>query len=176
MPDNNNNNYHGAYTMKIIACALFLIAAIANAAEMQYQFNSPSFNGAGWSSHVLTIKQLEDQSKAQNKAAAEMLAAQAQAQAANTPQALFVTNLQGRIYSQLAKQITDSLFGAGGVPVCSIDTAGQVCGSIPDLAGNSVSWSLGTGSDRGMIIISINNLSNAQQNTTIKIPYGTFAF
>ena len=39
------------------------------AAELQHNFNSPSFSGIGYSSHVLTIKQLEDQAKEKNKAA-----------------------------------------------------------------------------------------------------------
>ena len=91
--------------------------------------------------------------------------------------AQFVANLQSRVYSQLAKQLTDSLFGDGSTtPVCNASTAGQVCGMIPDLAGNSVSWKLGTGSDQGMIIINITSNSNASQKTTMKVPSGSFYF
>jgi hypothetical protein len=159
-------------TIAVLACML----GTASAAELQYNFNSPAFNGTGYSSHVLTIKQLEDQAISNNKAAAEALAAKAKAEAANTPQAQFVANLQSRIYAQLAKQLTDSLFGTTGAPSCTAATAGAICGSIPDLAGNSVTWKLGTGSDQGMIIITITNLTSPSQTTTMKIPSGTFAF
>jgi hypothetical protein len=160
-----------------IALALTLISlSNVQAAEIQHFFSSPSFSGIGYSSHVLTIKQLEDQQKDKNTAKSEALAAQAKADALNTPQAKFAANLESRVYAQLAKQLTDSLFGTGGAPTCTAATAGSVCGSIPDLAGNSVTWKLGTGSDKGMIIIEIANLSNSSQKTTMKVPAGTFAF
>lgn len=160
-----------------IAGILFLVCGIAGAAELGHQFNSPAFNGIGWSSHVLTIKQLEDQQRDKNKAAADALKAKAENDALNTPQARFIANLESRIYSQLAKQLTDSLFGDGtSKPSCSAATAGDICGVIPDLAGNSVTWKLGVGSDRGMIIITIANLANPEQTTTMKIPSGTFGF
>lgn len=160
-----------------LALALTAISlSNVQAAELQHFFNSPSFSGVGYSSHVLTIKQLEDQQKDKNTAKAEALQAQAKADALNTPQAKFTANLESRVYAQLAKQLTDSLFGTGGAPSCTQATAGNVCGSIPDLAGNSVTWKLGTGSDKGMIIIEISSLSNKAQSTTMKVPAGTFAF
>jgi hypothetical protein len=137
-----------------------------------HQFSSPAFSGQGYSSHVLTIKQLEDQAKDKNKAASDALKAQAERDALNTPQARFIANLESRIYAQLAKQLTDSMFGEGAT--CT--TAGITCGTIPDLAGNSISWKLGAGSDAGMIVISIASLSDPTQTTIMKVPSGTFAF
>ena len=160
---------------KLFACVA-LISGVAMAAEITHSFNSPSFSGVGYSSHVLTIKQLEDQQREKNSAVADSLKAQLERDAANTPQAQFIANLQSRIYAQLAKQLTDSLFGATDAPTCTVATAGAVCGSIPDLAGNSVTWKLGTGSDTGMIIITITNLANPTQITVMKVPSGTFAF
>ena len=40
----------------IIAISL---QAVAVSAELTHQFNSPAFSGIGWSSHVLTIEQME---------------------------------------------------------------------------------------------------------------------
>lgn len=141
-------------------------------AEIQHQFNSPSFSGIGYSSHVLTIKQLEDQQKEKNQSKIDADKAKALADAANTPTARFLANLESRIYAQLAKQLTDSMFGEGAT--CT--TKGVVCGNIPDLGGNSVSWKLGAGADNGMIVITIVNNSNPSQITTMKVPTGTFAF
>ena len=36
-----------------------LVAAGVSATELVHQFNSPAFSGMGYSSHVLTIEQLE---------------------------------------------------------------------------------------------------------------------
>jgi hypothetical protein len=155
----------------LLICTI-LVSSGANSAELTHQFNSPAFSGIGYSSHVLTIKQLEDQAKEKNKAASDALKAQAERDAANTPTARFIANLESRIYSQLAKQLTDSMFGEGAT--CT--TAGVVCGSIPDIGGNKIEWSLGGGSDSGMIIINIQNLSNPTQITTMKVPAGTFYF
>lgn len=162
--------------MKTVILSLGLVLSASalqiNAAELTHTFNSPAFSGMGYSSHVLTIKQLEDQAKDKNKAASDALKAQAERDALNTPQARFIANLESRIYAQLAKQLTDSMFGEGAT--CT--TAGVTCGTIPDLAGNSISWQLGAGSDAGMIVISIANIANPTQSTTMKVPSGTFAF
>ena len=162
--------------MKKLVVLAVLLPSIALSAELSHSFNSPSFSGVGYSSHILTIKQLEDQQREKNSASADALKAQAERDAANTPQAQFIANLQSRVYAQLAKQLTDSLFGASDAPTCTVATAGAVCGSIPDLAGNSVEWKLGTGSDTGMIIITITNLTTPSQTTVMKVPSGTFAF
>jgi hypothetical protein len=142
------------------------------AAELQHIFSSPAFSGIGYSSHVLTIKQLEDQQREKNKAQADAIKAKAEADALNTPQARFIANLESRVYAQLAKQLTDSMFGEGAT--CT--TRGVVCGSIPDLGGNTISWKLGDGADSAYIIITIVNNSNPSQTTTMKVPSGTFAF
>lgn len=155
-----------------VVLALMLLPSVALTAELQHNFNSPAFSGVGYSSHVLTIKQLEDQAKEKNKAAAEALKAKAEADAQNTPTARFIANLESRIYSQLAKQLTDSMFGEGAT--CT--TRGVVCGTIPDIGGNKIEWKLGDGSDSGMIVINIQNLSNPSQTTTMKVPAGTFYF
>jgi hypothetical protein len=165
---NNNKNK----ILLILALIYGLTPQSINAAELVHQFNSPAFSSLGYSSHVLTIKQLEDQASEKNRSTAESLKAQAERDAQNTPQARFIANLESRIYAQLAKQLTDSMFGEGAT--CT--TAGVVCGSIPDLAGNAVSWQLGAGSDSGMIVINITNIANPTQSTIMKVPSGTFAF
>lgn len=158
--------------LRALIVLLSMITLPASAAEISHYFNSPAFSGVGYSSHVLTINQLETQAKEKNQAKAEAEKAKAEAAAMNTPQAKFIANLESRIYSQLAKQLTDSMFGEGAT--CT--TKGVICGSIPDLGGNKIEWKLGDGSDTGLIIISITNNSNPSQVTNMKVPAGTFAF
>lgn len=155
---------------KIIMLTLALVISRSQAAELVHQFNSPAFSGIGYSSHVLTIKQLEDQAKEKNKAAREAELAKAEREAANTPQAQFVANLQSRIYAQLAKQITDTLFGATGQPSCS----GSNCAGVVDVGSNTINWNLSP--DGKNINVTIRNTSNPSEFTTMTVPVGTFAF
>lgn len=152
--------------------SFLLISINGHPTELTHTFNSPSFSGVGYSSHVLTLNQLEQQATEKNKTAADALAAKAATDALNTPQAKFLANLESRIYSQLAKQLTDSMFSEGAT--CTI--AGVICGTIPDLGGNVVTWKLGDGSDTGMIIINITNNLDPSQTTIMKVPSGTFYF
>lgn len=158
-------------TKLAVAIALLNLSNVYGA-ELQHSFNSPAFSGVGYSSHVLTIKQLEDQQKEKNRSLADALKAKAEADAANTPQARFISNLESRVYAQLAKQLTDSMFGEGAT--CT--TRGVICGTIPDLGGNTITWKLGDGADSAYIIINIVNNANPSQVTTMKVPSGTFAF
>lgn len=155
---------------KTIIIMLMVCSSICQAAELQHNFSSPAFSGIGYSSHVLTIKQLEDQAKEKNKAAREAEAAKAEREAANTPQAQFVANLQSRIYAQLAKQITDTLFGATGQPSCS----GSSCAGTVEVGSNTITWNLSA--DGRNINVTIRNNSNPSEFTTMTVPVGTFAF
>ena len=153
----------------ITAAVLIITSSMVGAAELQHSFNSPAFSGIGYSSHVLTLYQLETQAKDKNKSAADALKAKVESDALNTPQAKFQANLESRIYSQLAKQITDSLFGANGAPQC-VPTNG-VCGEM-NVAGNNITWKV----DGAFIIVRIENALDPKQYTEMKVPSGTFGF
>lgn len=161
--------------MKKIIITAILVPSLAFSAEMVHQFNSPAFNGQGYSSHVLTIKQLEDQAKEKNKAAAEALEAKAKAEAQNTPTARFLANVESRIFSQLAKQMTDSLFGEGAT--CSGGSASAPCGTISNVGGengSTISWWVTTNSS-GVNLINI-SVTGPQGSTSMVIPANTFFF
>lgn len=153
-------------TLAVLAC---ILATSVNAAEIQHVFSSPSFSGIGYSSHVLTLYQLETQAKDKNKAAADALKAKEEGDKLNTPQAKFQSNLESRIYSQLAKQITDSLFGSNGAPQCAVTNG--VCGEM-SVAGNNITWKV----DGTFIIVRIENALDPRQFTEMKVPSGTFGF
>lgn len=157
--------------MKRVLIGLGITLAVCNAfaAEIQHSFNSPAFSGVGYSSHVLTIHQLETQAKDKNKSAADAIKAKAESDALNTPQAKFQANLESRIYSQLAKQITDSLFGTDGAPQCT--PTNGVCGEM-QVAGNNITWKV-AGSN---IVVRIENALDPRQYTEMIVPSGTFGF
>ena len=153
----------------ITAAVLIITSSMVGAAELQHSFNSPAFSGIGYSSHVLTLYQLETQAKDKNKSAADALKAKVESDALNTPQAKFQANLESRIYSQLAKQITDSLFGTNGVPQCVVSNG--VCGEM-NVAGNNITWKV----EGAFIIVRIENALDPKQYTEMKVPSGTFGF
>jgi hypothetical protein len=159
----------------LISSFLLGVPFTSEGAELQYQFSSPSFNGSGYGSYVLTLKQLEDQQREKNTAAADALKSAAENAAANTPQAQFVTNLQSRIYAQLSKQITDSLFGSSGGLSCTSAGGVTTCptGTL-DVGGNTITWSLS--SDNKNIVISVVNNIDPSQYTNMTVPVGSFGF
>jgi hypothetical protein len=155
---------------KTTLALLASIALSASAAELQHNFNSPAFSGLGYSSHVLTLKQLEDQQKDKNKQAADALKAAAEREAANTPQARFKASMETRIYSELAKRISDSLFGSSpNAPTCTPTTSGGPCGDI-DIGGQNITWRIqGTN-----IIVRIVEVANPNNYTELVMPYAAF--
>jgi hypothetical protein len=153
-------------TLVLALCASFSVGA----AELQHNFNSPAFSGVGYSSHVLTLKQLEDQQKDKNKQAADALKAAAEREAANTPQARFKASMETRIYSELAKRISDSLFGSSpNAPTCTPTSSGGPCGDI-DIGGQNITWRIqGTN-----IIVRISEIANPNNYTELVMPYAAF--
>lgn len=97
--------------MKLLLLLLIIVTATATeAAELTHAFKSPAFSGAGYSSHLLTMQSLayNRDNTIRDKLAAKIAAEEAAAQ--NTPINQFILNLQARVYSQIAAQVTNQLF------------------------------------------------------------------
>jgi hypothetical protein len=138
------------------------LVSTANASELVHQFNSPSFNGVGYSSHVLSVEQLEAQRRQKLKDEQKALADQAARDAKNTNLAKFLLNLESRIYAQLSKQLADAMFSDAGV------AAGG--GSVV-FQGTTISW---TNLGDGNVQLDITNADGTI--TTITVPIGSFQF
>jgi hypothetical protein len=96
---------------------LILTAPVVNAGELTFQFNSPAFSGNGYSTHVLTIEQLEQQRKEKIASEAQAALEKAERELKNTNSYKFRNNLESRIYAQLSRQIADNMFGEGATIV-----------------------------------------------------------
>ena len=124
-----------------------------------YQFKSPSFNGVGYSSHVLTIENQEytrQQQIQQNIQAA----LQAQATAAqNTNIAKFLNNLESRIYAQISQNLATAMFANGG------SNSGTL-----NFEGNSIFWT----KDSSNVYLTVTDTVGNQ--TTVTVPLGQFQF
>ena len=143
----------------VLCYFIFLAAQPAFASELIHQFNSPAFNGMGYSSHVLTIDQLETQRKQKLKDEAQAIKDKAERDAKNTNIAKFLVNVESRIYAQLSKQLADQMFAEGG------KTNGTM-----DFQGTSISW-VKTESDVTLTILETNG-----NRTDITVPISGFAF
>jgi hypothetical protein len=147
------------FSMKTtIMMALLVTALQAGATELTFQFNSPAFNGIGYSSHALTIEQLETQRRKAIADAAKAAADQAARDAKNTNLAKFLVNVESRIYAQLSKQLADAMFADGG-------NSGAL-----DFQGTNISW-LKTATDVTLTITEVNG-----NRTEITVPIASCAF
>jgi hypothetical protein len=94
-------------------CLTILFATTALANDLGFQFNSPSFNGNGYSAHITEIYQLEEANKQKIVDNKSFASAQAAAKAASDPVNQFVMTLNSMVYQQLSQQVTNSIFGNG---------------------------------------------------------------
>jgi hypothetical protein len=97
-----------------LASVLLCLATSVSASEIVFNFNSPSFSGIGYSSHVLTIYSQELSRKLAIEAEKKAAVLKAEQDAKNTTMAKFVANLESRVYNELARQITEKLFEGQG--------------------------------------------------------------
>jgi len=94
---------------------LFIVTSSVCASEIVFDFNSPAFNGNGYSSHILTIEQLESNRKRQIEEDKQAVIDRAERDIKSTNAYKFRNNLESRIYATLSKQIADSMFNEGTV-------------------------------------------------------------
>jgi len=97
-------------TKKLLLIAL-LVPSMALSSELVHEFKSPAFSGVGYSSHVLTIEQLESNRKQKIKDEQRAAEEKADRDLKSTNAYKFKNNLESRIYAQLSKQISDNIFG-----------------------------------------------------------------
>ena len=160
--------------MKKILIILFTtLTTICQAGNLDFSFSNPAFSGVGYSSHVLSIEQLQfqrEQGVADDKTAAEKAADRA---AKNTTLSKFVTNVESRIFANLSKQMVDNMFGTN----CAEDaeTEELECplsgtATLPD--GSTVSWV----KDETAETITLTIIDASGGITQLIVPVGDFKF
>jgi len=137
------------------------------ATEIVHKFGNPSFSGINQSAHYLTIDEQERTRKAELAQKAQDALDEAQREADNTTLAKFLRNLESRIYSTLAKDISESLF--------NYDTPGTIDNPIFGeiwLEGNRIIWM----NDGVNITLTVEEWMDGVlvSTTTITIPVGQF--
>ena len=144
-------------------CVFFGITLFSSssASELIQDFKNPSFSGNGYSSHVLSIDQLERQRKQKIKDDKEAAERQAKRDEESKTINRFIANVESRIYANLSKQLVDQMFS---------DT-GQNAGTA-EIEGATIVWTRDL--DLGTIAITITEEDGTV--TTLTVPIGDFGF
>ena len=159
---------------KVMAILITIIlTTICQASELTFGFKNPAFSGIGYSTHVLSIEQLQfqrEQGVTDDKTAAEKAAARA---AGNTTLAKFVTNVESRIFANLSKQMVDNMFGTNCTE--DTDTVEVECppdgeATLPD--GSVVKWAR----DDTLETITLTVIDATGTITQLVVPVGDFKF
>lgn len=158
--------------MKKTIATICVLMASASHAELVHQFKNPSFNGVGYSSHVLTIDSIEKSRRDSIEADKKAAIAKAEAELLNTPLNRFMSLFQSQVYAQLATQLSNNLFqnkcaaaDGGTIPGCVNPTTGNFI-----LDGNTVTWS--KASDK----VTLTVVDAKGTVTTVVVPIASFSF
>ena len=150
-----------------ILIPMMLLVTTANATELVHKFGSPSFSGINQSAHYLTIDEQERTRKDALAQKAQDALEEAQREAENTTLAKFLRNLESRIYSTLAKDISESLFDYNNPGTVENPVSGEIW-----LEGNRLLWV----NDGITITLTVEEWFDGVliSSTVITIPVGSF--
>ncbi len=145
---------------KKITIILGLATSVSYAAPLaDYSFKSPSFNGIGFSSHVLTIENQEHSRREQIRKDIQSAIDKAAADAKNTNLNKFLNNLESRIYAQISQNLATAMFADNN----------SNSGSL-NFEGNTISWT----KDSSSVYLTVTDLIG--NTTQITVPLGQFQF
>jgi hypothetical protein len=147
-------------TTRILGLSILLTGFAVQAQPLpDYTFKSPSFNGNGYSSHILTIENQEHSRKEQVKKDIQAALDKAKNDANNTNISKFLNNLESRIYAQISQNVATAMFADGG------STSGTL-----NFEGNIINWT------KSSTEITLNVTDYVGSSTSISIPLGSFQF
>ena len=153
----------------MITTAIVLTAVMTShstASELTHVFVSPAFNGNGYSSHILTIEQLEANRRKEIKDEKKAREDEAERDLKSTNAYKFQNNLESRIYATLSKNIADSLFGEGGD-----ETVEGEWYEATTPFGDTIAWK----QEGGRIYVTVTD-SNGDIVSEFDVPVGDFSF
>ena len=150
-------------TFKKTLAIVFIVTIYATSAnaDLTWGFKSPAFHyGNGYSSHVLSVEQLQHNRKQDLLDKAEAEAKRLERELENTTLNKFIKNVESRIYATLSKQMVDSMFADCGDSCANSGTA--------EIEGSTITWAKDT--TTGSITLTI--VEEDGSTTTIEIPGG----
>jgi|SaaInlV_165m_DNA_1040744.scaffolds.fasta_scaffold02427_8 hypothetical protein len=146
--------------MKQLGIILLLITSIqASASSLSFGFANPSFSGNGFSTHALSIGQLEFNRQKEIDEDAAAAIAKAERDEKNSVMNKFITNVESRIYATLSKQLVENMFG--------------ICSQVEIDAGTCTVTTSGTATYMGAVMVWSRDDVNNTITLTITQPDGT---
>ena len=128
--------------MKQLIGILLLITSIqASASSLSFGFSNPSFSGNGFSTHALSISQLEYNRSTDIEKAKKSAEAKAIRDEENTIVNKFITNVESRIYATLSKQLVENMFGICSAEEVEASTCTVTTSGTATYMGATMVWS-----------------------------------
>jgi len=154
--------------MLVVTTLLFTLDYNLLASEMVHEFKNPAFSGNGYSSHVLSINQLETQREQKVFDDLKSAKAAAEREEKNKTVNKFIANVESRIYANLSKQLVDNMFGT------SCDSTATTCptSGTSTIEGAQIAWVKDTTTE----IITLTITADDGTVTTMAVPIGDFKF
>ena len=153
---------------RITILMFWLISVSAQAESLNFKFGNPAFSGDGYSSHVLSIEQLQYSRDNDIKADAKSAASALERANKNTTINRFISNVESRIYANLSKQLVDNMFGT----TCDSETTTCPTSGTANVEGSVIYWVKDATS--GNITLTVTATDGAV--TTLTVPVGDFVF
>lgn len=117
----------------LLGIIIFLAPNISSGDSLGWSFKSPAFHyGNGYSTHVLSVEQLQFNRKKDLEDEKASEAARIARELESTTLNKFIKNVESRIYATLSKQMVDSMFAECGSSCASSGTA--------EIEGSQISW------------------------------------
>jgi len=154
--------------MLVVGLILYTPITSILASELTQEFKNPAFSGNGYSSHVLSINQLETQRR--EKRLEDQKSANAAADRAEKNKTVnkFIANVESRIYANLSKQLVDNMFGTS----CDSNTTTCPTSGTSTIEGAQIAWV----KDSTTEIITLTITADDGTVTTMAVPIGDFKF
>ena len=152
----------------VVAFTLTFLTSKILASELVHGFKNPAFSGDGYSNHVLSVDQLQEQRKQKKIDDEKSAAAAAERKEKNTTINKFIANVESRIYANLSKQLVDNMFGTS----CDSSTTTCPTSGTSEIEGATIYWVKDTTTD----VITL-TITDANGNvTSMSVPIGDFVF
>ena len=155
---------------EVVLVVFFVMVGVSGllASELDFEFKNPAFSGDGYSSHVLSVDQLQEQRKQKKIDDDKSAAAAAERKEKNKTVNKFIANVESRIYANLSKQLVDNMFGTS----CDSSTTTCPTSGTANIEGAQIYWVKDTSTD----IITLTVTADDGTVTTITVPVGDFVF
>ena len=168
---NKRNKIIVGIVLAIVLYAVVWAFQRSEASELVHDFHSPSFSGIGWSTHMLSIEQLQHNREEDLIAKAEAEERKEERDEKNTTINKFIKNVESRIYANLSKQLVDNMFATPD-PNCVENCPEVSLTGEAIIEGSVLTWIKDP--DLGTITLTI--ISEDGSTTEMIVPVGDFGF